>query len=228
MTKLAKKTRLFSPPDLGCVINWPSQSAHKWSANFLETAPKQSNIDAIIAVGSAVRDVAECADIDLVVIYNSAKPIFNNPPIDVDIRVYKRDDVETLLSKGQDLLGWAIRLGCIVYELNHYWTILRSSWMDRLPFPSAEEARSRAVRAKKLYRDLSAVGDADAANEQQVTMLTHLARARLIEANIFPASRPELEEQLRGIGENELAQELSGALSGHRAGKETRGSDLYP
>jgi len=42
--------------------------------------------------------------------------------------------------------------------------------------------------------------------------LTQRARARLIRAGIYPQSRPELPDQLIGIGEHDLARELSDLL----------------
>ena len=75
-----------------------------------------------------------------------------------------------------------------------------------------EETTARAAKAKELYNELLALGDSDAANEQLLTILTHLARARLIEGGIYPASCPELVEQLREIGEQYLARRPTNAL----------------
>ncbi|MBW2061783.1 MAG: hypothetical protein JRI95_09510 [Deltaproteobacteria bacterium] len=202
--------------NLECIRQWPSENAREWSRKFFRSAEKQPNIDAIIVVGSAARDVAESADIDFVVIYNTCKLNFNGPPIDIDIRAYNRTDVQRLLSNGHDLLGWAIRMGCVVFERGHFWTDLRNAWLNRLVLPSVEEANTRAAKAEKLYQDLRAIGDKDAADEQLITKLTHLARASLIEAGIFPASRPELQYQLQSIGEKEIAQKLADALERRR------------
>ena len=199
-------------PNLECVRKWPSKQARTWSEGFVESATKHPNIEAIILVGSASRTVSQTGDIDFIVIYSNERPTFNRPPMDVDILAYDRKSISKLLSGGHDLLGWAIKLGCVVYERNHYWTKLRSRWVNRLKFPSIDEARARATKAKQLYLDLSAVGDIDAANEMFITMLTHLARARLLEAGIFPASRPELVKQLQGISEQALAGKLEDAL----------------
>jgi hypothetical protein len=57
-------------------------------------------------------------------------------------------------------------------------------------------------------RDLLQIGDADAAREQALSYLTHLARAELLEKGVYPASRPELPEQLRKIGDHHLARRL--------------------
>jgi hypothetical protein len=195
------------------VRKWPSESARKWLQELVTAASNHSNLKAIVAVGSAVRDVPSITDLDLIVIYRETKPYFTKLPLDVDVRVYEHTEIQEKLSRGHDLLGWAIKLGCVVYERHGYWTALRNRWIHRLPLPSFEEAIVRANRTKKLYCDLVNAGDSDAAKEQLICMLTHIARARLIGAGIFPASRPELPQQLRGIGERRLAKRLSNALS---------------
>jgi hypothetical protein len=43
-------------------------------------------------------------------------------------------------------------------------------------------------------------------------LLTHRARAALLRAGVFPASRPELPAQLRQIRESTLAKDLEAAL----------------
>jgi hypothetical protein len=55
-------------------------------------------------------------------------------------------------------------------------------------------------------------GDSDAAHEQLVTLLTHRAWASLLRNNVHPASRPELPDQLRSVGEQSLANSLEQAL----------------
>lgn len=207
-----QKLNITESPSLECVRKWPSKRARKWSEEFVWSAAKQSNIKAIIVLGSAIRNVSKIADIDFIIIYSNIKPKLNSPPIDVDIRAYDKSIVAKLLSEGHELLGWAVKLGCVVYERNRYWTNLRSNWVDRLKFPSMDDAMARAAKAENLYHDLSAMGDKDAANEQFITMLTHLARARLLGAGVFPTSRPELVRQLREISENELADKLAEAL----------------
>jgi hypothetical protein len=67
---------------------------------------------------------------------------------------------------------------------------------------AAEWARQYAV-------ELIESGDEEAASEQALTMLTHAARLMLCIRRVFPASRPELVEQLNGIGASELAALLA-------------------
>jgi len=49
-------------------------------------------------------------------------------------------------------------------------------------------------------------------HEQAVCYLTHLARGELLDRGIYPISRPELAEQLRGIGNRQLAAWLDRLL----------------
>ena len=113
-------------------------------------------------------------------------------------------------------MSWTVRYGRALFERGSYWTNLRADWNDRLRLPSVDESRERARKAERLYRELRAVGDTDAAAELQLSMLTHLCRAALSSGNVFPKSRPELASQLRSIGENELADRLASALE-HRS-----------
>lgn len=202
--------------NLECIRQWPSTNARTWFRKFFNSVEEQLSIDAIVVVGSAARDVPQSADIDFILIFNTFKPNFYSPPIDVDIRAYKRTDVQKLLSKGHDLLGWAIRLGCAVFERDNYWKNLCEAWHNRLIMPSLEEINARVAKSEKLYHDLCNIGDKDAAEEQLITILTHMARASLIKSGVFPASRPELQDQLQEIGEQEIAQKLAAALEKHR------------
>jgi hypothetical protein len=69
-----------------------------------------------------------------------------------------------------------------------------------------------ALRFERYAAQLVSAGDFDAALEQIIGMLTHMGRASLVRARVYPASRPELPAQLRGIGEYQLAEWLEQAL----------------
>ncbi len=197
-------------PSLKSIEHWSSLTAQRWAEALIGVADR---FRAIVAVGSSVRDVSYSADLDVILIYDGEEPDFPKPPIEVDARLYPSDDVESLVRHGQnELLASAIRFGKVVHEQECYWTDLVERWRERLPLPSASSARERAKRARILARELRNVGDKDAANEQDLTMLTHLARSHLIESGVYPASRPELPGQLRAIGKERLATRLSEAL----------------
>ena len=204
------------PRFLESAEKWPSVAAMEWVEQLIQMANARADIPAIVAFGSIVRDVSLSADVDLLYVYESGKPIFAAPPLDVDVKAYRRTDVESLVTDGHEILCWSIRYGTVLHQKDRFWSDLRETWARHLPLPSAEVAEERAERARRLLEDLRVIGDDDAVQEQSITMLTHLARARLIRADVFPASRPELPKQLRLIGESALASRLTDALQKRR------------
>jgi len=199
------------------VLNWPSEEARLWTTNSLARLCGRSDVLAVIFFGSSVRPVTRSGDLDCLIIYSKVAPPLGRVPIDVDVRCYKADSVPDLIEKGHDLLGWALRFGVLVCEEGLYWTQLREEWSAKLPFPAASVAEERAVRAERLVEKLRAVGDEDAAAEQFLSVLTHRARASLLRSGVYPISRPELPDQLRGIDETALARELELALEDRHA-----------
>jgi len=167
----------------------------------------------VVLFGSTIRPAPSSFDFDCLYIYEVDKPALHPAPMDVDLRGYPADQVEDLIGQGHDLLIWSLRLGELVCEHNAYWTKLKASWQGRLPFPSAEVAVKRATAADRMAKALTEAGDHDAAAEQSLTAITHRARAALILASVFPASRPELPDQLRSIGRWDLAMDLARAIA---------------
>lgn len=206
----------FFPRLLESAEKWPSVAAREWVEQFIQMAYDRADILAIVAFGSIVRDVSLSADVDLLYVYESEKPTLATPPLDVDVKAYPKTDVESLVARGQELLCWSIRFGKVLHQKDRYWSDLQQTWARHLPLPSAALAEERAERARRLLEDLVVIGDDDAVQEQSITMLTHLARARLIRADVFPASRPELPKHLRSIGESALASQLTVALQKRR------------
>ncbi len=204
-----------SDPTLAAVRSWPSSRARLWTIDAVTVARQDSAILAIVASGSAVRDVAQSDDLDLVLVYRRSRPNVPRPPIGVDLQQHEAAEVPRKLADGHDFLSWAVRFGQPLFEREEWWSRLRADWIDRLSLPSAAEARKRARRAQQLHQELKSLGDHDAATENYVSMLTHLARATLSDAGILPRSRPELADQLRRIGEAPLADRLTEALA-HR------------
>ncbi|MYC14325.1 MAG: hypothetical protein F4Y39_11415 [Gemmatimonadetes bacterium] len=199
------------------IDKWPSTHAKDWVKNFVQRLCEQPDIWAIVIFGSIIRPNAKyCLDVDLLIIYENDRPSFANPPLDVDIRSYCREDVESLITEGHELLGWTIRFGEVLYEKDQYWTTLCDKWKDHLPLPSARIADKRAERAKRLFEDIKVIGDEDAAEEQFIAMLTQMARACLIRSGIYPASRPELPDQLKSVGKYRLASQLEEVLQKRR------------
>lgn len=193
-------------------VRWPSDEAFAWAARCVPALCATPNTLAVVFFGSAVRPVDISGDLDVLYIFSGDRPGIDPAPLDVDVRGYAEPDVEPLIMKAHDLLGWAIRYGRLMCERHDYWTSLVARWDDTMPWPDPERSLARAEKAEALAAQLAVVGDADAAEEQQLSALTHRARARLLESNVFPASRPELPGQLRAIGERVLADSVARAV----------------
>ena len=162
----------------------------------------------------------QCTDVDLLYVYVGQPLSVADHPLDVDIRQYSANVVAERIADSQDVLSWAIRFGQVICERDSYWTTLACTWSKHLSLPNPDVAEERASRAARVYEQLLEMGDNDAALEQQITVLTHLAWARLLRAGVHPASRPELPEQLRAVGDAELATELNRILR-------TRANELH-
>lgn len=175
------------------VINsWPSAATCAWTQEVLQLASRSTEIEAIVASGSAVRNVEHSDDLDLVLVYEASRPTLPRPPIDVDLRQYEKSEVSTNLESGHEYLFWTLRYGRVLFDRNGWWARLSVDWGRRIPLPCPAVARERASKASRLYKEMTEIGDYTAAAELQVSLLTHLARAALSKAGIFPKSRPEL------------------------------------
>ena len=197
---------------LDAVCTWPSDAAKEWTHAAVAAAINDDSIDAIVASGSAVRDVDYADDLDLVLVYRDRSPNLPRPPIDIDLQQYERTEVADMLGSGRDYISWTVRFGQPLFQRAGWWTTLRSTWNGRLALPSAAEARARAKKTERIYSEMLAVGDDDAACELEISLLTHLARAALSDAGVYPESRPELPRQLRTIDQRDLAERLDAAL----------------
>ena len=206
----------------GLTIRWPTEASRRWTENFLSSARDDPSITAVIAIGSAVRPNGVAADLDLVVICREPLNLSRSRPMEVDLRVYRTDEVDRLLAEGHDVLGWAIKFGQVLFQRSGFWDMTLSRWKNELPLPSSETPRVRARETRRRFLNVLEIGDLDAALEQAISYLTHLAWAELLEAGIFPASRRELPSQLRAVGSHRLADSLDGLLDADSERPETR------
>ena len=194
----------------------------RWTESFLDSARDDLSITAVIAIGSAVRPNAAAADLDLLVICSEPLNVRGSRPMEVDLRVYRPDDVDRLIAEGHDVLGWAIKFGQVLIQHAEFWDMTLNRWQNNLPLPSPETPRARARDTRRRFLKVLEVGDVDAALEQAISYLTHLAWAELLERGIFPASRRELPSQLRTIDSQRLADSLESLLDGDSDKPETR------
>jgi len=206
--KVREASREFEGLQLAPIQRWPTPRSKVWTANFLDSARNDGNIVAVIAVGSAIRPAVSSVDLDLVVICRDPAELKYKPPIEIDMRAYAVEQVDRLIDSGNDLLGWAVKYGSALFQRDNYWDSIVTSWRHRLPLPSAEVAARRANDALHRLNSMRRLGDDGAAYEQALSYLTHLARVELLKRGRYPASRPELPEELRAIGCAPLADRL--------------------
>lgn len=195
------------------VSRWPTGRSKKWTAQFLKSAQHDRNIRAIVAIGSAVRPAVSSVDLDLLVLCEEPTAFKAKPPMEIDLRVYAAKQVSSLIEGGNDLVGWAVKFGRALFQREGFWDSVLKAWSDTVPLPSLETAMQRAEDSFRRLNSVLEVGDSDAAHELAVSYLTHLSRAELIKRRVYPASRPELPEQLRSVGCSRLAAWLDGFLS---------------
>jgi hypothetical protein len=175
---------------------------------FLSSAKKDENIMAVVAVGSAVRPSVRSFDLDLVVICRESTKIKAKPPVEIDLRAYLASQVNELIRGGNDLLGWTVKFGRVLFQRERFWDLILKTWLERLPLPSADVASQRADESYRRLSNVFELGDTDAAHEQALSYLTHLGRAKLLKRRVYPASRPEIPRQLRAVGCVRIAEWL--------------------
>ena len=198
-----------TPPE---ILRWPTERSRDWVCRLLNTAAADERIVAVVAIGSAVRPDVSSTDLDLIMISTAAGLSADAPQLEIDLRAYSAAQVEPQIGSGHDLLGWAIKYGRVLFQRDHYWDKIVNSWQHRLPLPSAALARERAANAYRRLVDIAESGDMDAAREQALSYLTHMARAELLDRGVYPASRPELVRQLRAVGGDQIAESLDRLL----------------
>jgi hypothetical protein len=195
-------------PTILPIQRWPTRRAKLWVSRFLDSCVLDDNVAAVIAVGSAVRMNVPSVDLDLVVLVKDVSRLKVKAPIEVDLRAYPLIQVDALIASGTDLLGWAVNYGKVVSQKENAWDRILEKWQGKVPMPLPEIAHKRANDAFRRFTNMMEVGDFDAAYEQALSYVTHLARAELINNNRYPASRPELPSQLRMISCSRLASVL--------------------
>lgn len=209
---------------LDAVRQWPSEPAKRWAHWFLEHADRDEDVRVVVGIGSAFRDVDSAADIDLLVAYLQEPAPFGPVPIDVDVRLVPVDRLRTLALQGDHLVGWGLTYGVLLLDKDGDWQRLLEELDQQVPLPDRSGALEHARRAKRLHTELLDLGDEEAAREQLLVVLTHIARAMLVDAGIYPPSRPELPSQLRGIGEDTLARALEDTMRAQKSPRDVLAS----
>jgi hypothetical protein len=194
------------------ILRWPTPGSRTWLEQFLARMTDDENVRAVVAVGSTVRPDVQSEDLDLVLVTHDRQRFASKAPIEVDIRPFALKDIDERIAEGDSLLVWAVRFGRPLLDKDETWSNVVDRWHNRLPLPNARAERERADRFLARLTEVLEIGDQEAAAELRVSHLTALARAALSEHGVPPISRPELPDQLRSIGQHQLALQLEMVL----------------
>ena len=154
-------------------------------------------------VGSAARNLlTDESDIDLIVI-GTTRPVVPRSFPGFHIQSSSVAEFLRTLQSGEDFEIWCVRLGIPLYDGGQWVHILKSD--EARQWPRWELKVSHGARRLFLAGGLLEMGDNEAAAEEFVYTLGHIARALLLRAGVFPLSRPELARQLSALGYPHLA-----------------------
>ena len=198
---------------LQMILRWPEPELRAWTARFLEKVPENENVLAVVGVGSSVRPNVPSNDIDCVVLCVDPGKFRYRPPAGIDCWRISQDSVDTRLVEGQAMLGAAVQIGVPLFDRNGTWASIVERWRGRVPLPDPARVRQRAAKQLVILKMAEESGDDSAISEVNITYVTLLARATLVEHAVFPHSRPELPQQLEEIGERDLAEQMRKALA---------------
>jgi len=196
--------------ETNCLANirrWPGDSK-RWLDKLLHAASSDPRIIAIVPMGSAIRERGHRrSDFDLLIMHQGARPKLE-PPIEVDIRFVDIEHVDEKIRKGEEVLCWALKFAAAIYDPQCAWDGIQRIWQLRVPLPSAAEAKKRGKLALQRADEMIEAGDESGADDLLLAALTQFVRYRLIQKDVFPASRPELADQLRSTGDSLVLADL--------------------
>ena len=171
--------------------------------SFMESVRGSKEELSVILVGSAARHTqGENSDIDLLVI--SRRPLVDlSIPRRVHLMRSTYDEFLKQLEIGEDFEAWCVRLGVPVHD-NGLWSEILARPETNV-WPNWRKKVVHGARRLFLASRLIEIGDLEAATEEMLYATGHIARGFLLKANVFPLSRPELEQQISAIGYPQLA-----------------------
>ena len=124
----------------------------------------------------------------------------------VHAQLFRIDEFLQQLRTGQDFPSWCVRLGLPVADSGIWPEITAAPEAAR--WPDWRLKIAHAARRLFLASHLLKAGDLTAASEEALYAATHTSRAILLQAGVFPLSRPEIVEQLAAAGHRPLVELL--------------------
>ena len=179
----------------------------------------------VILIGSVARGTATLqSDLDLLVLSSSHIRVPRTDP-QLHVQFVNEVSFREKLEAGDDFAASCIRFGVPVIP-SETWMVLCSS-PEANVWPDWRKKVDHAMRRLLLAATLLDTDDVDASVEEMLHAASHTARAILLKDHIFPLSRPELLQQLRGIGHQHLAERLNELMYKNLTERELRRAQLY-
>lgn len=169
------------------------------------SANKDTQIS-VILVGSVARSThTSQSDLDLLVI--SDRPtVVERHPDRLHVQALTTQQFMERLRAGDDFAAWCVRYGVPIVTAKPWLDIVNSP--EAAIWPDWHKKVRHAARRLTIAGALLETGDIAAAGEEMLYAVSHTARAILLEARIFPLSRPEIIIQLREADHERLARIL--------------------
>ncbi len=167
---------------------------------------------AVLLIGSAARDCATAqSDLDLLVIASSELTVVRTADR-LHVQYMKETEFVRRLQNGDDFAAWCVRFGLPIVPAAVWTRILESPDVEL--WPDWHRKLDHAARRLLLARALIDLGDGDAAAEELLYAVSHVARAILLRDRVFPLSRPEMIKQLADADNPQLATLLQQLILG--------------
>lgn len=171
----------------------------------VSSANKDAQIS-VILIGSVARSThTSQSDLDLLVI-SDRPPQVELHPDRLHVQALTTQQFVDRLRAGDDFAAWCVRYGVPIVTAKPWLDIVNSA--DAAAWPDWRKKVRHAARRLTLAAALLETGDIAAAGEEMLYAVSHTARAILLEARIFPLSRPEIISQLREVNHERLAEIL--------------------
>ncbi len=173
----------------------------------------ESNADWVVLVGSWARGTQTASTSDIDVLVGAPSP--QRRPVQRRMHVFYLDDAQlrARVAAGDDVALWFLKFGVPLSGALR-WRVLKQSLLEPRPQVDLEKKLDLARTQVRYAEDFLGMGDSEAAQDELHVGAEHLARALLIQAGLFPASRPEVPGQLRSIGHRRLAHLLDALREG--------------
>ena len=170
--------------------------------------------ETVVLVGSCARGVTNSrSDIDILVLCDDRNRIRLKRPGDIHLQQDSRSRFLKRLKEGDDYPAWALRFGIPIHDPGGWWAEQAASEAATPHWPDWRAKLEHARKRTRMASGLLEVEDSDAASEEFLFAASHIARATLLRAGVFPLSRPELPSQLKAVDPN-LARLLELLMTG--------------